>query len=817
MEKKFASKKVKTTLSLFLSVLMFIGTLNIGTVSLLASTVVFNEDYSTMSIGSSPSWTNGNGVVKEKDSVLTENYLELENVATTPSTYEVTLPEKLSNATVDMEISPYGTSSTKYTSFYLQFDNGQYLQFVLKSGAKETTGLSGIYVLPVSDSYVNASSSSDVSNAILSYSKTVDAQQNGFNKLTFEVEKVGENLLNIAVSNGTDEFGFTTAEISSNAQVEKMGFTFHSSSNTPKLKSLKVTGDTSSDVVPEENTVPSAPAISARAGDGKAIIAWNEVPNATNYILYVNGDTNGINVGNATSYTLTGLTNGVEYSFTVKAQNEVGLSAVSNEVKAIPSKTTNDDFSITGGIWFESLFVNWNDYPSASSYNVYYKKASASDSSYVKVDSELVRKDNVIGGYRADILGLLGDTTYTVKVVPVVNNNEVSASQTIDLTTKPYDRDGFAFDPNSPYGQTTGGYEQDGTVAKTTPIIYVTNENVNTGPFVIDGTTYNSLGEIFPAGRKSPVTGKLVIRFIGQIGDVEDGVTTTDCGVDGLTSEVSLDVKETTDKTFEGVGNDASFKGFGITSNKSSNIVIRNLSFNWFYEDAVSLKGPSTNNWVTNNTFNIGQDRGGDKSKGDGSTDTKDATTYFTISYNHYIKSAKCSLAGATTSEGFHVGTYHHNWYDHSSSRHPRVRAGSIHVYNNFFDNNSTYGSAAGHKSSLLIQNNYYENVKRPMIISQQGHALSSFTGTGNLGGSGSNTLSSDGGGAIRQSGNYMDDYTLSTFSEEYDTGDSKYDGLKWDATTLSNISYKNNMENAKDVKATVTEWAGTQPQLTTK
>jgi pectate lyase len=73
------------------------------------------------------------------------------------------------------------------------------------------------------------------------------------------------------------------------------------------------------------------------------------------------------------------------------------------------------------------------------------------------------------------------------------------------------------------------------------------------------------------------------------------------------------------------------------------------------------------------------------------------------------------------TTEDLYI-TYHHNWYDHSDSRHPRVRYYSAHVYNNYYDGNSKYGIGACLGASVFSEGNYFRNCKYPMLTSMQGH-----------------------------------------------------------------------------------------------
>lgn len=80
--------------------------------------------------------------------------------------------------------------------------------------------------------------------------------------------------------------------------------------------------------------------------------------------------------------------------------------------------------------------------------------------------------------------------------------------------------------------------------------------------------------------------------------------------------------------------------------------------------------------------------------------------------------------------------TYHHNWYDHSDSRHPRIRTCSVHCYNNYFDGNAKYGVGVTMGASAFVENNYFRNCKNPMMSSGQGtDALGEGTFSGETGG----------------------------------------------------------------------------------
>lgn len=135
-----------------------------------------------------------------------------------------------------------------------------------------------------------------------------------------------------------------------------------------------------------------------------------------------------------------------------------------------------------------------------------------------------------------------------------------------------------------------------------------------------------------------------------------------------------------------------------------------------------------------------------DQVKGDGSLDTK-KSKYVTHSYNHFWDSGKTHLLGMHEGESaLNWITYHHNWYDHSDSRHPRVRGATTHVYNNYFDGVAKYGVGATEACSIFVENNYFRGASKPMMISMQGTDIASGEGT----------FSSEDGGTIKSFNNIM-------------------------------------------------------------
>jgi len=399
--------------------------------------------------------------------------------------------------------------------------------------------------------------------------------------------------------------------------------------------------------------------------------------------------------------------------------------------------------------WLETLFVKWTKM-GAAAYNVYYKGNGIAN--WTKIDNPLIREYD--DHYRADILGLKAGI-YEVEV-RAANASGVEFGDyggVSNITVEAHIRSGFAFVNN----KVPGAYNKDGTPKADARIIYITEQNKETVTLTMRDNTnnresqYSGLQEILKAYEKGYESRPTIIRFIGRINE-KKGLPFTD-------SEGSVMVKGNStaarpinvdgmNLTLEGVGDDATAYGWGIRTSRANSVEIRNLGFmlgNTDQKDAIELTTQSKYMWVHNNDIFYGKPgSAADQKKGDGSLDIKEGD-FITISFNHFWDSGKSNLLGNGTEDPGNL-TYHHNWYDHSDSRHPRVRFHFVHVYNNFFDGVGKYGMGATKGSSIFSDRNYFLNTRKPMLISMQGTDIAS----------GGGTFSSEAGGIIKAYGNVM-------------------------------------------------------------
>ena len=150
----------------------------------------------------------------------------------------------------------------------------------------------------------------------------------------------------------------------------------------------------------------------------------------------------------------------------------------------------------------------------------------------------------------------------------------------------------------------------------------------------------------------------------------------------------------------------AKIVGCGLNIKNAKNVIVRNLTFDDWDDDAINVE-TSTNVWIDRNTFFTGYD---------GSVDTKRASDFVTISWNHFKGQDKNSLVGHSDDNGSQDRgklrvTYHHNWFDGTNQRNPRVRFGNpVHVFNNLYSSVGSYGVASTMEAGVLVEGNYFEN-----------------------------------------------------------------------------------------------------------
>ncbi|MEH7236424.1 pectate lyase family protein [Bacillus sp. JJ1562] len=412
------------------------------------------------------------------------------------------------------------------------------------------------------------------------------------------------------------------------------------------------------------------------------------------------------------------------------------------------SETSSEIAVNEAGIWFETAFAVWTGDINAK-YEVYVKGDNVIDwrdgspipdflTDWTLVNDEanapLVRVvDPARNTWRADIPGL-PEGAYEIQV----RFDGKVIHRFSNLQTEAFPRNGAAFVPSNenPYegnhdfalDGAIGGYLPDGRVNPAAKIVYITPETATQ----YANSLFNDSSRGSIANQKQP----LIVRFVGTI-------TGRGASIGAGNGNV----------TIEGIGPDATLSHGPtlIGTGGAHNVVIQNMNFDYWTGDAVEIHGGGTNQrasniWVHNNTFGYGQNlhlanaADPDQAKGDGALDIVNHARNYTVAYNHFAGSSKVMLiGGGAGSISEHYGTIHHNWFQGTEERTPRVRNGRVHVYNNLFEDvqghpyhdtllerNTGYGIGAAHNATIWAEGNIFDNVNFPFLRSRQGHARGS-------------------------------------------------------------------------------------------
>lgn len=389
--------------------------------------------------------------------------------------------------------------------------------------------------------------------------------------------------------------------------------------------------------------------------------------------------------------------------------------------------------------WLESVYLKWVPFEGASSYNVYIDDK--------KIDTQLIRQ--YASYFRADVLGLKAGT-YSIKVVPVnAEGKEMAGANTAtNLVVKSHNREGFAhFNFEG-----IGAYNNDGTLKSDAKVLYITASTAKTvSTDVIVGSKNKKVNAkgfqaIINAYQKGYDTTPIAFRIIGKVSLADlDGISSSSEGIQikGKSGYSTMNM------TFEGVGDDATVYGFGFLVRNSKSVEFRNFAIMRCLDDAMSLDTQNSNIWIHHMDLFYGKKgSAADQAKGDGTVDIKGNSKYVTVAFNHFWDNGKSSMCGMKSETGENWITYHHNWFDHSDSRHARVRTMTVHMYNNYYQHCDVYGIGATSGSNIFMESNYFEAVKRPIMSSLQGTDIKGSKGT----------FSGENGGMIKSYGNVFVD-----------------------------------------------------------
>ncbi|XP_073009414.1 putative pectate lyase 21 [Typha latifolia] len=180
------------------------------------------------------------------------------------------------------------------------------------------------------------------------------------------------------------------------------------------------------------------------------------------------------------------------------------------------------------------------------------------------------------------------------------------------------------------------------------------------------------------------------------------------------TIHLSSGLRVSSYKTIDGRGQRVKLAGKGLQLRECEHVIICNLELEGgrgHDVDAIQIKPNSRHIWI---------DRCSLRGFYDGLIDITCGSTDITVSRCHFSMHDKTILIGASSC---HINdrcirvTIHHCFFDGTRQRHPRVRFGKVHLYNNYTRNWGIYAVCACVESQLVSQCNIYEAGEKKMVF----------------------------------------------------------------------------------------------------
>lgn len=159
--------------------------------------------------------------------------------------------------------------------------------------------------------------------------------------------------------------------------------------------------------------------------------------------------------------------------------------------------------------------------------------------------------------------------------------------------------------------------------------------------------------------------------------------------------------------TVDGRGHRVRFEHQGLYIDGKENVIIHNVEIGngggSDSSDAIQIIRDARTIWVDHVTL---------ESFPDGLLDITRGGTDITVSWSHFRNHDKVMLIGADKA---HTGdtvirvTLHHNWFQRTTQRHPRLRYGRVHVFNNYYERWGSYAIGSSQRGEVRSERNIYE------------------------------------------------------------------------------------------------------------
>ncbi|MCX2449922.1 pectate lyase [Pedobacter sp. PLR] len=156
--------------------------------------------------------------------------------------------------------------------------------------------------------------------------------------------------------------------------------------------------------------------------------------------------------------------------------------------------------------------------------------------------------------------------------------------------------------------------------------------------------------------------------------------------------------------------------GVGLLLYTVNNVIIQNMTIaNVVGGDAITIKESTHHVWVDHCDLSADKSHGWDYY--DGLLDITNKSNYITVSWNKIHDSNIAMLIGAgytnTDDKGTLKVTLYNNYFSNISERTPDAKFGSVHMFNNYFNQSAYVGAFMG--ATIRLENNYFKGSSLPV------------------------------------------------------------------------------------------------------
>lgn len=175
----------------------------------------------------------------------------------------------------------------------------------------------------------------------------------------------------------------------------------------------------------------------------------------------------------------------------------------------------------------------------------------------------------------------------------------------------------------------------------------------------------------------------------------------------GGTFRLDSPVRIGSNTTVDGRGHRVRFEHQGLYIDGKENVILHNIEVGNGggpdSSDAIQIIRGARHIWVDHVTL---------ENFPDGLLDITRGATDITVSWSHFRNHDKVMLIGAdkadTEDSAIRV-TLHHNWFQRTHQRHPRLRYGRVHVFNNYYERWGSYAIGSSQHGQVRSERNIYE------------------------------------------------------------------------------------------------------------